>query len=107
MLCCCVVTDGSYTCKEHRATDRDVESLRRTPDTRVTLCVNYNHIKKLKLLSQNIGHFSRLLKHIAKEPTSKVVSLISLPAACVRQCGGRGKVSDFGKNSIIHWKLSI
>ena len=34
---CCEVTDGSYTCGEHSVTDREVESLCRTPERNVTL----------------------------------------------------------------------
>lgn len=45
MILCCVVTDGSYTC-EHSTMYREAEPLCWTPETNVTLCVNYTQIKK-------------------------------------------------------------
>ena len=40
-------TDGSYTCSEHIIMYIEVESLYCIPETNVTLCVDYNQIKKL------------------------------------------------------------
>ena len=46
-----MVMDGSYTCGKHSITYREVESLHCTPKTNVTLCVNYDQIKKLKIFN--------------------------------------------------------
>ena len=42
----CRGTDDSYTDDEHGITCRLVESLCCTPETNVTLCLNYTSIKK-------------------------------------------------------------
>ena len=38
------MADGNYTCGEHSVTSRDVESLCCTPETNITLCVNFTQI---------------------------------------------------------------
>ena len=38
-------TDGSHTCGEHSIMYKLVQSLSCTPETNVTLCVNYTRIK--------------------------------------------------------------
>ena len=43
---CCMGTDGSYTCGEHSIMYKLVKSLSCTPETNVTLCVNYTQIKR-------------------------------------------------------------
>ena len=45
-----MVTGGSYTCGEHSMTYRDVESRCCTPETNVTLCVDYAKKKKKKVV---------------------------------------------------------
>lgn len=40
-----MVTSGSYTCSEHSVPYGDVESLRCTPETHVTLCASCIQIK--------------------------------------------------------------
>ena len=39
-----MVTNGSYTCDEHRIMYRDGESLCCAPETNIRLCVNYIQI---------------------------------------------------------------
>lgn len=43
-----MVTQGSYACGEQSIMYREVESLCYTPETNVTLCVNYTQIKFFK-----------------------------------------------------------
>ena len=48
---CCVVTKGGYTYGEHSIMCRKVESLCCTPETNITLCVNYTDKKLRKKLN--------------------------------------------------------
>ena len=41
-----MVTEGSFTCGEHNIKYRLAESVSCTPETNVTLCVNYTSIEK-------------------------------------------------------------
>lgn len=53
-----MVTDGGYTC-EHSLVYRLVQSLCHTPETKVTLYVNYTSIKKKKNVSLQIETMDR------------------------------------------------
>ena len=44
-----MVTDGSHPCGEHIMIYREVESLCGTPETNITLSVNYTEVKKKKI----------------------------------------------------------
>ena len=56
---CCVVTKGGYTYGEHSIMCRKVESLCCTPETNITLCVNYTD-KKLKKKIKHIPNNKNL-----------------------------------------------
>ena len=49
-----MVTDGRYTCGEQNTIYREIKPHCCTPETNITLCVNYTQIKKKKMLNHTL-----------------------------------------------------
>ena len=50
-----MVTEGAYMCGEHSKMHQELESLCCTPESNVTLCINYIQILKIKKKKKETG----------------------------------------------------